>query len=32
MTNKIPDIFCNVIFSPMMMQLKMAVKTGIKLL
>lgn len=32
MTNKIPNIFCVVMYSPMMMQLKIAVKTGIKLL
>ena len=32
MTNNIPNIFWMLRLSPMMMQLKMAVKTGIKLL
>ena len=32
MTNRIPNIFCRVKFSPMIIQLKIAVKTGIKLL
>lgn len=32
MTNRMPNIFCVVIFSPMMIQLNIAVKTGIKLL
>ena len=32
MTNNIPNIFCVLRLSLMMMQLKIAVKTGIKLL